>query len=41
VGGWVEHPHRGKEEGAGMGMVVERGLGDREGGYHLKCKQIK
>jgi hypothetical protein len=37
VGEWVgEHPHRGKGEGDGMGVVWR---GNREGGYHLKCKQ--
>jgi hypothetical protein len=37
---WVEeHPHRGKGEGGGSGREWEKG--NWEGGYHLKCKQIK
>jgi hypothetical protein len=41
--GWVgEHPHGGKGEGVQDGCRMERFVeGNRQVGYHLRCKGIE
>jgi hypothetical protein len=36
-----EHPHRGKEEEKRGNKMGKLWRGNREGGYHLKTKQVK
>jgi hypothetical protein len=39
VGEWVkEHLHRGKGDGGGGNRIGVWWRGNREGGYHLRCK---